>query len=85
MISALKCTFAAVVMGSGVFYAYSRWLTANSGSGLWSMSVDLAGLIGIGVALYFVLARILRCRELGFLLDIFSPIIRRVKHDKVLM
>ena len=85
MISALKCAFAAVVMGSGVFYVYSRWLTANSGSGFWSMSVDLAGIIGIGVVLYFVLARILRCRELGSLWDIFSPIIRRVKPGQASM
>jgi putative peptidoglycan lipid II flippase len=79
MISALKCAFAAVVMGSGVFYVYSRWLTADSGSGLWHMSTDLAGLIGIGVVLYFVLARILRCRELESLWEIFFPIARRVK------
>ena len=76
IISALKCIFAAVVMGSGVFYMYSRWLTANSDSGLLSMSIDLAGLIGIGVVLYFVFARILRCRELGSLWETFSPIIR---------
>jgi putative peptidoglycan lipid II flippase len=79
LISGLKCAFAATIMGTGIFYAHSRWLTADSGSGLLSMSTDLAGLIGIGVALYFVLTRILGCRELGSLWDTFSPIIRRVK------
>jgi hypothetical protein len=66
-------------MGTGIFYVHSRWLTADSGSGLLSMSMDLAGLIGIGVVLYFMLTRILGCRELGSLWDTFSPIIRRVK------
>jgi putative peptidoglycan lipid II flippase len=79
LISGLKCAFAAAIMGIGIFYVHSRWLTADSGSGLFSMSTDLAGLIGIGVVLYFVLTRILGCRELGSLRDIFSPVIRKIK------
>ncbi len=79
LISGLKCAFAAAIMGIGIFYAHSRWLTADSGSGFLSMSTDLAGLIGIGVVLYFMLTKILGCRELGSLWDTFSPIIRRVK------
>ena len=77
LISGLKCAFAAAIMGTGIFYAHSSWLTADLG--LFSMSMDLAGLIGIGVVLYFVLTKILGCRELGSLWDTFSPIIRRVK------
>ena len=79
VISALKCTFAAAIMGIGIFYVHSAWLTVDSDSGLSIMSMKLAGLIGIGVVLYMMVTRILGCRELGSLWDTFSPIIRRVK------
>jgi putative peptidoglycan lipid II flippase len=79
VISALKCAFAAAIMGIGIFYVHSAWLTVDSDSGLSIMSMKLAGLIGIGVVLYMMFTRILGCRELGSLWDTFSPINRRVK------
>jgi putative peptidoglycan lipid II flippase len=79
LVSVLKCAFAATVMGFGIFYVHARWLRVNSDAGLWNMSVDLAGLIGIGMFLYFGTAIILRCRELESLRDIFSPISRRLR------
>jgi putative peptidoglycan lipid II flippase len=70
LISGLKCALAATVMGAGVFYVHSIWLTADSGAGLLSMSVDLAGLIGIGLVLYYIL-------ELGTALELAAGFHRK--------
>jgi putative peptidoglycan lipid II flippase len=85
LISGLKCAFAATIMGAGVFYVHSRWLTADAGGGLLSMSVDLAGLIGVGMILYFGVTGFLRCQELRSLWDIFSPIIGKLKAGQKLV
>jgi len=79
VISALKCSFAAAIMGIGIFYIHSGWLIVNPDSGLLRMTMELTGLVGIGVVLYIILTRILGCRELGSLWDTFSPINWRVK------
>ena len=75
--SGLKCVFAASVMGLGVYYCHSRWFVAESGAGLWRLSSDLAGLLLIGIFLYFGAAKILRCSELESLKDIFLPLIKK--------
>lgn len=74
LLSALKCAVSAVVMGTGVFLLYSRFLGGNLGQGLWHVIFNLGGLIAAGVMIYFVVARILGCRELSSVMDIFrSP------------
>jgi putative peptidoglycan lipid II flippase len=75
--SGLKSVFAASVMGLGVYYCHSRWLVAESGAGLWRLSSNLAGLVVIGMFLYFGVAKILRCSELESLKDIFLPLIKK--------
>jgi putative peptidoglycan lipid II flippase len=78
LISALKCTFAAVVMGLVVYYSHARWLKVDSGSGLWGMIASLAGLIAVGMIIYFAMARILGCRELASIKEMFRPILRKI-------
>jgi len=74
LLSALKCAVSAVVMGTGVLLLYSRFLGGNLGQGLWHVIFNLGGLIAAGVMIYFVVARILGCRELSSVMDIFrSP------------
>ena len=79
LVSALKSVLAATVMGLGVYYFHSIWLTADPVTGLWRMSLDLAGLVGIGIFLYFGIAKIMHCRELESLWDIFTPLIRKFR------
>jgi len=78
LISALKCTFAAVVMGLVVYYSHARWLKVDSDSGLWGMIASLAGLIAVGMIIYFAVTRILGCRELASIGEMFRPILRKI-------
>jgi putative peptidoglycan lipid II flippase len=77
LISALKCVCCALVMGAVVFYCNRRFLTAETGLGMWGMIAGIAILIGIGIGVYLGVARILRCQELGALRDMLGPVFRR--------
>jgi len=83
LISALKCSFAATVMGLGVFYIHSKWLLLDPGVGLLRMITNLAGLIIIGIIIYFMVTRIIGCRELASIGEMFRPLLRRIgiRHD----
>ena len=72
MVSAAKSAFSAIVMGLGVIYFHSRWLTTGS-------VPNLAGLIGIGIIIYFSVAYVLRCKEIASVREIFRPILRKGK------
>jgi len=80
LISALRSIFAAAVMGFGIFYLHSRWLIVDSSAGLWSTAINLAGLIVIGMIIYFTAARITGCRELESVRQMMPrPVSRRGK------
>jgi peptidoglycan biosynthesis protein MviN/MurJ (putative lipid II flippase) len=69
----VKCTLAAAVMGIGVFYLHSGWLSVDSPSRLWPMICKLTGLIAAGMIFYFAVAWILGCSELGSLREMVRP------------
>ncbi len=71
LVSALKSAFAAAVMGLVVYYSHTWWLKVDSGAGLWGMIMSLTGLIVIGMIVYFAMARILGCRELASVGEMF--------------
>jgi hypothetical protein len=75
----VKCAFAAAVMGLGVFYLHSIWLTADSSAGLFRVTIDLAGLIIVGAIIYFAVARILGCRELASIGEMLGPVFGKKK------
>jgi putative peptidoglycan lipid II flippase len=75
--SAMKSAFAAVVMGCAVYYSHTLWLKWDSGTGLWGMIASLAVLIMIGMSVYFVVARILGCRELKSIGETFLPMLKK--------
>lgn len=77
MISALKSTCAAAVMGSIVYCSQILWLKLDSDAGLWSMIMRLAVLVIIGVLAYFAVAKILGCRELKSIGEIFLPMSKK--------
>ncbi|MEE9612632.1 MAG: polysaccharide biosynthesis C-terminal domain-containing protein, partial [Desulfatiglandales bacterium] len=72
LVSAGKCILASIVMGVGIHYIYSKWWVPNPTMGVWHLAAELAVLVFIGVFIYFVVARILGCRELTSILDIFK-------------
>jgi putative peptidoglycan lipid II flippase len=79
VITAVKCIFSAAVMGLGVIFVHSRWLTTGLGDGSWGMALNLAGLIGIGVIIYIAVAHGLGCKEMASVRDMFWPILRKAR------
>ena len=74
-----KSIIAAMIMGFGIYYLYSKWLISNPAMGIGHLITNLTGLILVGVIIYFVVARILGCQELSAVLDIFRPFMKRSK------
>jgi len=81
-ISAAKAVFAAMVMGLGVFWLYSRWLTLDANSGLWTMTANLAILIIVGIIIYFAVARIIGCSEIESVRGMLGSVFRRAKKGR---
>jgi len=77
--SALKCMSAALVMGLGIFYVHSGWLPVSPTSGLTRMILELAVLVAVGMVIYAVVAKILRCEELQSVMDMVRPVRRSTK------
>jgi putative peptidoglycan lipid II flippase len=77
IVSVVKCTFAAAVMGLAIHHLHSKWLATYSASGLLSTITSLTCLIVSGMIIYFAVARLLGCRELASLRDILRPFFRK--------
>ncbi|MFC1891467.1 murein biosynthesis integral membrane protein MurJ [Thermodesulfobacteriota bacterium] len=78
-ISMGKIVISSVVMGVAVKYLYlSRFLPDSEWDTI-QLLINVLGVILIGVVIYFVMARILGCRELSSILDIFRPLLNRSK------
>lgn len=72
LVSALKCALAATIMGFGVYYFNCKWLDTDSGVVLWIIVLNLTTLIIIGLIIYFAVVRMLGCRELTSIINIFK-------------
>ena len=79
LVSVGKCIVASIIMGLVIYFLYSRWLVPTPSMGLWNLVAILSGLALIGALIFFSVAGILGCRELTSILDIFKPLLRRVK------
>ena len=79
LVSAGKCIFASLIMGLVVYYLYSGWWVPNPASGTWLPAATLAGLILLGVIIYFSAAKALGCSELTSIFGILKPLLRRNK------
>ena len=73
LISTGKCVFGSIVMGIGIFYASHRLGVFDLDADLRHLVPNLAGLILLGVLLYFGVTWILGGRELKSILDIVKP------------
>ena len=82
IVSALKSLLATVVMGLGVYFAYSHWWVPEPELGKLDLAVHLVGLVFIGAFIYFAVSRILGCRELSSVLDMFKPLSRGMRSGK---
>ena len=78
---ALKCTLSAFLMGLGVFYCHFKWLTSYSNSGLLVLIANLAGLIIIGMVIYFAATWVLGCSEMISVTKMIRSISRKRKNE----
>jgi len=68
---ALKSLVASFIMAVAVFYLQAYWLTAAGPPSLLRLAPKLGVTILIGGIVYFMMAALLRCTELSFVLDLF--------------
>ena len=77
LVSMGKSICASVVMGITIYILYSRWSLEKLTLGLGYLIINLAGLILIGVIVYFIAAWILRCTELASVLNLVKPFVKK--------
>ena len=77
--SAGRSIAASAVMGLVLYALNGRWLSSGEAGNLWSPALTLTGVIFAGVAVYFLMARIFRCREISSVTDMFKPIVRKTR------
>jgi putative peptidoglycan lipid II flippase len=59
-----KSVAATLVMGSLVFYCRTQWFHTTVGQPLSAKILNLSALVLMGMVVYFLMARVLRCREI---------------------
>jgi putative peptidoglycan lipid II flippase len=74
LVSASKSALAAAAMGAGIYCLHSRWLSTHSSGGFWDMTINLGGLILSGIVLYFLVAKVIGCRELTSVRDMLRSV-----------
>lgn len=79
LLSSSKCALAAALMGLGISYLQSRWLRVDSGSGTSGIVMNLAGLVAIGMFIYFASTAALGCREIKSLWAPLQGLLRKRK------
>ena len=75
--SAARSIAASAVMGLVLYDLNRRWLSSGEPGNFWSHALALIGVIFVGVAVYFLMARIFRCREISSVLDMIKPVVRK--------
>jgi putative peptidoglycan lipid II flippase len=80
--SAGKSLAASAVMGLVLYDLNGRWLSPGEPGSFWSLALTLTGVIFVGGAVYFLMARIFRCREISSVLDMFKPMVRKAGREE---
>jgi len=75
--SAARSVAASAVMGLVLYDLNGRWLSTGEPGTFWSHALALISVISVGVAVYFLMARIFRCREISSVLDMIKPVVRK--------
>ncbi len=76
LVSVSKSILAAASMGVGIYCLHSTWLSIYPNDGSWGVTTKLGALLLAGIAMYFLVARVIGCRELGSVLDMLRPGVR---------
>jgi putative peptidoglycan lipid II flippase len=81
--SAGRSLAASAVMGLVLYDLNGRWLSPGKPGSFWSHALILAGVISVGVAVYFLMARIFRCPEISSIQDMVRPLLGKSRtHEK---
>jgi putative peptidoglycan lipid II flippase len=76
--SGLKSLLCSAVMGICLYLFHVKWMVPYTGTRFWSLACRLGIIILIGVMVYFVMAVVLRCREIGSVKTIGKPVLRKL-------
>ncbi|MBW2021739.1 MAG: murein biosynthesis integral membrane protein MurJ [Deltaproteobacteria bacterium] len=71
--SGIKIVFASFVMGTCLYWIQQKWAAQYLCQGILYLLADVALMIVAGAVLYFALARLMGCAELGSFLAILRP------------
>ena len=77
--SALRSLVASLFMGVVIFYLNTVWVNRQGSASFLAAAAKLAIIILIGAAIYFMMARVLRCTELSSIAGLFRPRLRRLE------
>jgi putative peptidoglycan lipid II flippase len=76
--SGLKSLLGSVAMGFCLYIFHAKWMVPYAGAGFWSLACRLGVIILIGVMVFFGMAVVLRCREIGSVKAICKPVLRKL-------
>ena len=71
-VSIAKSCIAAAIMGGGLFSIHTMWFPMGPGTDVLGMVTELSFLIIMGILMYGAAARLLKCDELGELINAFQ-------------
>jgi putative peptidoglycan lipid II flippase len=75
--SAGRSLAASAGMGLVLYELNGRWLTRGEPGSFWFHAVTLGGVIVVGVAIYFLMARIFRCPEISSIPGMLKPVFKK--------
>jgi putative peptidoglycan lipid II flippase len=79
MASGLKSVFCSAAMGISLYLFHVKWIVPYTGASYWSLACRLGVIILIGIMVYFVMAVVLRCREVGSVKALGKPVLRKLR------
>jgi hypothetical protein len=63
---------ATLAMGAIVFICHDKWFYTTAADALLEKILSLSALVLIGIVVYFLIARLLRCREISAVWAMFA-------------
>jgi len=70
--SFVKALSATIGMGAIIFICHTHWFCTNANDALSKRILSLSALVSIGIVVYFLIARLLRCREINAVAAMFG-------------
>jgi putative peptidoglycan lipid II flippase len=76
--SGLKSLLCSAAMGVCLYFFHVKWMVPYAGTGFWPLAFRLGVIVMVGIMIYFVMAAVLRCREIASVKAIGKPVLRKL-------